>query len=70
MSQPTQTCKVKGVVAPSGFPLQLAAVTVTGSFPGFSKQTATVVGVSISAPTVGLKGLCFPFQLKKCNWHH
>ena len=68
MSQPTQTCKVKGVAAPPGVPLQLAAVT--GGFPGFSKQTATVVGVPISAPIVGLKVFCFPFQLKKGNWHH
>lgn len=68
MSQPTQTCKVKGVTAPPGVPLQLAAVT--GGFLGFSKQTATVVGVPISAPTVGLKVLCFPFQLKKGSRHH
>ena len=68
MSWPTQTCEVQGVAAPPGIPLQLAAVT--GGFPGFSKQMATVVGVSLSALTVGLKGLCFPFQLKKGNRHH
>ena len=68
MSHPTQTRKAKGIAAPSGVPLQLAAVT--GSFPRFSKQTAAVVGVSILVPKVGLKGSCFPFQLKNGNWHH